>query len=67
MNMQNVKTDGPGERLSGNSAFMDSKQAAELFRDHAPDPETADAIARELTHLREEAENCLRQRVLQAG
>jgi hypothetical protein len=38
---------------------MDCKQAVELFRDHAPDPETAEAIARELARLREEEESRL--------
>jgi prevent-host-death family protein len=44
----------PVARISPEVRFMTGKEAAALFRDHKPDPETADAIAAALKQLREE-------------
>ena len=46
-------------RLAPDCDFMPGKQAADLFRDHRADAETADAIAAELRKLDVETENAL--------
>jgi hypothetical protein len=38
---------------------MVGRRAAELFRDHVPDPETADAIAEETARLKQEEDDRL--------
>jgi prevent-host-death family protein len=49
-------------RLVPDCGFMDGKQAAALFADHVPDPETADAIEKELARLKQEEEHALAHR-----
>jgi prevent-host-death family protein len=49
-------------RLVPDCGFMDAKQAAALFADHVPDPETADAIEKELARLKQEEEDALADR-----
>ena len=49
-------------RLVPDCDFMDGKRVAALFADHVPDPETADAIEKELTRLRQEEDDALAHR-----
>ena len=49
-------------RLVPDCDFMDGRRAAALFADHVPDPETADAIEKELARLRQEEEDALAHR-----
>jgi antitoxin (DNA-binding transcriptional repressor) of toxin-antitoxin stability system len=49
-------------RLVPDCGFMDGKQAAALFADHAPDPKTAAAIEKELARLKQEDEDALAHR-----
>ena len=49
-------------RLIPDCGFMDGKQAAALFADHVPDPETASAIEKELARLKQEDEDALAHR-----
>jgi antitoxin (DNA-binding transcriptional repressor) of toxin-antitoxin stability system len=46
-------------RMVPDCDFMPGRQAAELFRGHQPDVETANAIASELKKLELESENAL--------
>jgi len=46
-------------RLVPDCDFMDGKSAADLFRGHSGDAATADAIAKELSKLKEEEANAL--------
>lgn len=46
-------------RLVPDCDFMHGQQAAELFRGHSGDPAAADAVAREIVRLREEAAGAL--------
>jgi antitoxin (DNA-binding transcriptional repressor) of toxin-antitoxin stability system len=46
-------------RMVPDCDFMPGAQAAELFRGHRDDAETADAVAAELRKLKQEAENAL--------
>lgn len=46
-------------RLVPDCDFMDGKQAAELFRGHPGDPGASDAIALEITELKEEEDRAL--------
>jgi antitoxin (DNA-binding transcriptional repressor) of toxin-antitoxin stability system len=46
-------------RMVPDCEFMPGRQAADLFRSHRPDPETADAVAAELKRLEAETEHDL--------
>jgi hypothetical protein len=46
-------------RLVPDCDFMSGRQAADLFRGHRADPETADAVAAELRKLEAEVEHDL--------
>ncbi len=60
--VQILKHGRPVARLVPACDFMDGTQAAALFADHTPDPETADAIERELARVRQEEEDALAHR-----
>jgi len=49
-------------RLVPDCGFMDGKEAAALFADHTPDPQTADAIEKELARLKQEEDDALAHR-----
>ena len=49
-------------RLVPDCGFMDGKQAAALFAGQKADPETADAIERELARLKQEEDDALAHR-----
>jgi antitoxin (DNA-binding transcriptional repressor) of toxin-antitoxin stability system len=49
-------------RLVPDCGFMDGKEAAALFAHHKSDPETADAIERELARLKQEEDDALAHR-----
>jgi antitoxin (DNA-binding transcriptional repressor) of toxin-antitoxin stability system len=49
-------------RLVPDCGFMNGKAAAAWFADHVPDPETADAIEKELNRLKQEEEDALARR-----
>jgi antitoxin (DNA-binding transcriptional repressor) of toxin-antitoxin stability system len=60
--LQIVKYGKVVARLVPDCGFMDGKKAAALFADHTPDPETADAIEKELARLKQEEEDALAHR-----
>jgi len=49
-------------RLVPDCGFMDGKEAAALFADHVPDPQTAEAVEKELTRLKQEENDALAHR-----
>ncbi len=57
--VQILKHGRPVARLVPDCGFMDGKRAADLFRSHLPDPAAADAIAHEISKLRQEDEDVL--------
>jgi antitoxin (DNA-binding transcriptional repressor) of toxin-antitoxin stability system len=49
-------------RLVPDCGFIDGKEAAALFADHAPDPQAAEAIEKELARLKHEEDDALANR-----
>jgi prevent-host-death family protein len=60
--VQILKHGRPVARLVPDCGFMDGKRAAALFADHVPDPQTANAIERELLRLKQEEDDALAHR-----
>jgi len=57
--IQVLKDGRAAARLVPDCDFMDGKSAADLFRGHSGDAATADAIAKEVSKLKEEEGNAL--------